>query len=315
MKILLVDDSKIEQMVISSYLDPQKHQVIIASSGEEGVEAFHAERPDLILLDVMMPGIDGYEVAKRIRQSDEPWVPIIFLSGKTSSEDLAQGINAGGDDYLTKPVDPLVLSAKLQAMDRIAKMRAQLIATTTQLEQANQELKQLTLSDGLTGIANRRYLDQSLPAELNRAFREQLPISILLIDVDHFKKFNDHHGHLEGDDCLKKIAQQLKSACRRGSDFACRYGGEEFCVLLPNTDVSGAIAVADNILNSMNTVKIPHHGIQPSGHVTVSIGINADPSREPINVNDFLAHADEALYQAKHAGRNRAVVYPHHANV
>ncbi|MFO6423465.1 diguanylate cyclase [Motilimonas sp. KMU-193] len=309
MKILLVDDSKIEQMVISSYLDPQKHHVIIASSGEEGVELFHAQQPDLILLDVMMPGIDGYEVAKRIRQSNEPWVPIIFLSGKTSSEDLAEGIAAGGDDYLTKPVDPLVLSAKLQAMDRIAKMRAQLIETTIQLEQANQELKQLTLSDGLTGIANRRYLDQSLPAELNRAFREQLPISVLLIDVDHFKKFNDHHGHLEGDDCLKKIAQQLKSACRRGSDFACRYGGEEFCVLLPNTDITGATAVASNILNSIASLNIIHRGIEPVGHVTVSIGVHSHQSCEPIKANDFLAGADAALYQAKHAGRAQYAIF------
>lgn len=309
MKILLVDDSKIEQMVISSYLDPQKHQVIIASSGEEGVEAFYSQHPDLILLDVMMPGIDGYEVAKRIRQSSEPWVPIIFLSGKTSSQDLAEGIAAGGDDYLTKPVDPLVLSAKLQAMDRIAKMRAQLIATTIQLEQANQELKQLSLSDGLTGIANRRYLDQTLPSELNRAFREQFPISVLLIDVDHFKKFNDHHGHLEGDDCLKQIAWQLRGACRRGSDFACRYGGEEFCVLLPNTDLLGANAVASNILGSIESLQIPHLGIEPATTVTISIGIYSHDSSEPIKANAFLANADCALYQAKNAGRAQYAVY------
>jgi len=309
MKILLIDDSKIEQMVISSFLDSSTHDVIIASSGEEGIQAFKAQQPDLILLDVMMPGIDGYEVAKRIRASEEPWVPIIFLSGKTSSEDLVKGISAGGDDYLTKPVDPLVLSAKLQAMDRISTMRSQLIQTTKQLEQANAELQKLSLSDGLTGIANRRYLNQTLPLELTRALRDNLPISALLIDVDHFKKYNDHYGHLEGDDCLKQITQVLTKACRRSTDTVSRYGGEEFCILLPNTDVTGAIKVADHINQQMKELALPHNGVSETGFVSVSIGIVTHQSNQAIEPTVFLSHADAALYQAKSAGRAQYALY------
>ena len=309
MKILLIDDSKIEQMVISSFLDSSTHDVIIASSGEEGIQAFKAQQPDLILLDVMMPGIDGYEVAKRIRASEEPWVPIIFLSGKTSSEDLVKGISAGGDDYLTKPVDPLVLSAKLQAMDRISTMRSQLIQTTKQLEQANAELQKLSLSDGLTGIANRRYLNQTLPLELTRALRDNLPISALLIDVDHFKKYNDHYGHLEGDDCLKQITQVLTKACRRSTDTVSRYGGEEFCILLPNTDVTGAIKVADHINQQMKELALPHKGVSETGFVSVSIGIVTHQSNQAIEPTVFLSHADAALYQAKSAGRAQYALY------
>ncbi|MCE2595239.1 diguanylate cyclase [Motilimonas cestriensis] len=309
MKILLIDDSKIEQMVINSFLDHNAHELIIVSSGEEGIQTFLTEQPDLILLDVMMPGIDGYEVAKRIRASEEPWVPIIFLSGKTSPEDLVEGINAGGDDYLTKPVDPLVLSAKLQAMDRIAKMRTQLIDTTTQLEQANIELKKLSLSDGLTGIANRRYLDQVLPLELTRAFRDRLAVSVLLIDVDHFKKFNDYYGHLDGDDCLKRIAQALSQACKRPTDSVSRYGGEEFCIILPSTDQTGAIKVANRINHLVRELAIPHLGIGPEHFVSVSVGIFSYLAEAPIDCSDFLSHADQALYQAKTAGRAQYAIY------
>ncbi|WP_434339755.1 diguanylate cyclase domain-containing protein [Motilimonas cestriensis] len=309
MKILLIDDSKIEQMVIGSFLDHALHKLIIVSSGEEGVAAFLSEQPDLILLDVMMPGIDGYEVAKQIRASEEPWVPIIFLSGKTSPEDLMEGINAGGDDYLTKPVDPLVLSAKLKAMERIAKMRMQLINTTTQLEQANIELKKMSLSDGLTGIANRRYLDHALPLELARAFRDKVAVSVLLIDVDHFKKFNDYYGHLEGDDCLKKIAQTLTQACKRSTDSVSRYGGEEFCIILPSTNQKGAIEVAKRINQLIRDLAIPHMNIGPESVVSVSVGIFSYLAETPIDCNDFLSYADQALYQAKTAGRAQHAIY------
>ncbi len=305
MKILLIDDSNIEQMVIKSFLSNESYEVCVADNGEQGIERYHSFAPDLVLLDVMMPGIDGYEVASRIRELDPQWIPIIFLTGKTESQSLVKGISVGGDDYLTKPIDKLVLTAKMQAMERIAEMRAQLLATTQELETANAELKRLSLSDGLTGLANRRYLDQAIAEEVARSHRQDTCFSILLLDIDYFKKYNDHYGHLGGDDCLKIVASILTAATRRPTDFAARYGGEEFCIVLAGTDIQGAELIAQKIVEHIREKAIPHEGISNDAILTLSIGISCKRASDPFTADDMILRADKGLYQAKQSGRNQ----------
>ncbi|KAB2841262.1 MAG: diguanylate cyclase, partial [Burkholderiales bacterium] len=246
LNVLVVDDSRTLRMGLAKMLQQMGHTVTMAENGEEGIEAFVAQRPGLILMDVSMPVLDGYETARRIRATfSDDWVPIIFLSGSEDDQDLERAIAAGGDDYLVKPVSYVVLSAKIQAMCRIEQMRQRLLALTRQLATANSELERLSRQDALTGLANRRFFDFSLAAELARARRAQHPLALLMCDVDHFKAYNDTYGHLAGDECLQRIARVLKESCRRTSDLAARYGGEEFSLVLPATPLDGAAILGE----------------------------------------------------------------------
>ena len=220
MKVLVVDDMRSELMAIGGYIKSASHEVITATNGAQALQLFETEHPDLVLLDVVMSGMDGYELARRIRAlSETEWIPIIFLSGRISDADIARGIEVGGDDYLTKPVSRIVLMAKFQAMERIVAMRQRLVDVTAKLELANRELQLLANQDGLTGIANRRHFDTYLIREWERAIRIGNPLSLLIADVDYFKAYNDHYGHQHGDECLKKIAQVFYSSVRKSIDL------------------------------------------------------------------------------------------------
>ena len=235
MKILLVDDTSTDLVVLATYLRKMGHEVITCENGEQAFELFKLHQPDLLVLDVIMSGMDGYEVARRIRSLGDEWIPIIFLSSKTRAEDIVAGIEAGGDDYITKPVDQTVLIAKMHAMQRIAEMRKRLLNMTLQLDTANRELSRLVNVDGLTGLASRHFLDQYLENEVNRLGRTHLPLALIMADIDYFKAYNDHFGHIAGDECLKTVSATLQSQLHRPADFAARYGGEEFCIVLPET--------------------------------------------------------------------------------
>jgi len=276
MKILLVDDTATERAVMAAYLDELNHEVITGQNGQEAIDLYKKAQPDLIIMDVIMPVVDGYEAAKSIRALGDEWVPIIFLSGRTNPEDVVAGIEAGGDDYLTKPVDEKVLGAKMVAMQRIAAMRRQLLETSSKLEKANTELKLLADIDGLTGLANRRYMDTHLQKAIKLCSRYTQPLSIVLIDIDYFKKYNDLYGHLAGDSCLKKISKVLTRGLSRPLDLACRYGGEEFCLILPDTDTAGAESLAVNIQRSIAKLNIPHTQNPGKNRVTFSAGIATD---------------------------------------
>jgi PleD family two-component response regulator len=220
MKVLLIEDTLTLMMLISELIEHEGHEVVTARNGEEGIRQFLSAAPDLILLDVQLPKMDGYEVARRIRALDtEQWIPIIFLSGMVKDNDIAMGIEAGGDDYLTKPVSQVVFGAKLKAMQRIADMRGRLVLASRELKKANRELELHSHSDGLTGIANRRCFDSVLQREWRRCAREGAPLSLLFLDVDFFKLFNDNSGHLEGHQCLKHIAQALQRSLKRAADL------------------------------------------------------------------------------------------------
>jgi diguanylate cyclase (GGDEF)-like protein len=306
MKILIVEDSRATLLIVSKFVERFGAQPICTENGEQAITAFHREQPDMVLLDVVLPDIDGFAVARQMRALEKPgaWTPIIFLSGMTSDKDLEKGIAAGGDDYLYKPVSEAVLSAKIRAMQRIIQMRTSLVVLARELDTANQELKRLSASDGLTGIANRRFFDDHLAREWRRARRGSGEIALLMCDVDHFKAFNDTYGHQPGDDCLRQIAQTLSRSMERASDIAARYGGEEFAVILPDTPLAGARIVAEKIRMAVHNLNLAHSG-SPYSRITLSIGVAAlnpaDCAGEP---QILIEAADRALYRAKSAGRN-----------
>ncbi|MBF0274305.1 MAG: diguanylate cyclase [Nitrospinae bacterium] len=300
MKVLVVDDEPTTLLMISQYIKVMGHEVITAVNGEKAVEAFQKDTPDLVLMDVMMPVMNGFETAKRIRKICETvgWIPVIFLTGMNSDEDLAQGIEAGGDDYITKPVSQMVLTAKVRAMERIASMRKQLI-------KANEELERLSIIDGLTNISNRRRFDEMFEMEWQRATREKTPLSVILMDIDFFKYYNDNYGHLEGDNCLIKVAASLKESLHRATDMVARYGGEEFVALLPNTPMEKASAIAETFRSNIESLNIPHEHSKAASHVSISLGVATTIPEIGGDRKGFLEKADGALYQAKEGGRNR----------
>lgn len=307
MKILIVEDSRATLAIIKKHVERLGARAICTENGEQAIAEFQREQPDIVLLDVILPDIDGFSVARQLRAMEKPgaWTPIIFLSGMTSDSDLEKGIASGGDDYLYKPVSEAVLSAKIRAMQRIIQMRTSLVVLARELDTANQELKRLSASDGLTGIANRRFFDDYLSREWRRARRGSGKIALLMCDVDHFKIFNDTYGHQPGDDCLRQIAQTLRKTMDRASDIAARYGGEEFAIILPDTPLAGACIVAEKILLAVNNLNLAHAG-SPYLHVTISIGVAAlTPADCEGGTQSLIEAADRALYRAKSAGRNQ----------
>lgn len=312
MKALVIDDALTSAMLICHLLRKMGIDALSASEGPSGIELFKEQRPDLVLLDVNMPGMDGYETAKRMRQleRDGEWTPIIFLTSHTSDEDLEHGIAVGGDDYLVKPVSEIVLSAKVRAMQRIAQMRYSLVVLTRRLDEANRELVRLSSVDGLTGISNRRQFDEIYTREWARATRSCAALAVLMCDVDYFKQYNDLYGHQAGDECLREVASVLQSCVRRPADLVARYGGEEFSVVLPDTDIDGAFRVAETMREGVVGLDIPHGGGK-DGKVSISIGVACVVPQKGTNTKEsLLLAADTALYAAKQKGRNCVDVAP-----
>lgn len=307
MKALVIEDSRTSQAMIAHLLRDIGIEPVQAESGETGLALYAQRRPDLILLDVVLPDIDGLEVARRIRAEEGPgdWTPIVFLTGRASDTDLEAGIEAGGDDYLIKPINPVVFAAKVRAMSRIAQMRDKLLETTHQLDQVNRELMRLSAMDGLTGLANRRHFDTVLRAEWERGERRRHPVSLLMCDVDHFKPFNDNYGHLHGDECLRRISSALQFAIRRPCELAARYGGEEFALLLPETSAPHAMEIAESVRANVERLEI-EHGHAPKGRVSISIGVATRVPNTQLSPERLIALADKALYLAKKGGRDRA---------
>ena len=311
MKILIVDDSPTIRSGLRTLLEKMGHSVIEATDGAMALAMYGSDRPNLVLIDAVMPVMDGYEAARRMRESSDPddWVPIIFLSSKEADQDLDRAIEAGGDDYLVKPVSFVVLNAKIRALHRIETMRSRLLEVSRDLAAANRELQKLSRQDGLTGIANRRYFDTYLVTEVRRAARDGQPLSLILSDVDYFKAFNDCYGHQAGDTCLRQVAAALTSAGRRPADLAARYGGEEFALVLPGTVLDGAIDVAQTVDGVVASLAIRHAGSEVSQNVTLSQGVVSVIPEKETSPEELIQRADQALYQAKQQGRDRYVVF------
>lgn len=305
MKALVIEDTATSQAVICHLLERLGIQPVQARDGLAGIASFEREQPDLVLLDIILPGIDGFEVARRIRAMEKPgeWTPIIFLTALTKDEDLERGIESGGDDYLLKPVSEVVLGAKVRAMRRIIEMRHSLLLLTHKLDSANRELTRLSAVDGLTGIANRRQFDEALLREWRRCLRAREPLSLLMVDVDFFKQYNDGYGHQAGDECLRTVAETLQGKLRRPADIVARYGGEEFAAILPDTGPEGAMQVAETMRLAVRELGVEHEG-SAFGVITASIGVASLVPQQAEGMPRLVGAADWALYEAKRQGRN-----------
>ncbi|MGR5094427.1 GGDEF domain-containing protein [Vibrio maritimus] len=308
MKILLVDDAQLERMQLQIRLKQLGHEVEVAASGREALALYPTFDPELVLLDISMPEMDGFEVAAEIRQRYKAdWIPIIFLSSHDEPEMIAKAIDAGGDDYLVKPVNKIVLQSKLIAMQRIAQMRRELKQASSQLEEANRALQHQANEDGLTKLFNRRYMDDKLTELIQWHGRHQMPLSVILMDVDHFKAYNDNYGHTEGDQCLINIAQFLDVMFIRSGEYVGRYGGEEFVILLSKSDVHEAEENAARVKDGIVSLNIPHEFSQTSDRVTLSLGVYSTIPNGNESLSELYESADKLLYQAKRSGRNRYV--------
>lgn len=309
LKVLVVEDSKVTLKVLCNFLERMGLvDPLTAENGADALAVYRKERPDIILLDAQLPDIDGFEIARLIRAGEhsDDWTAIIFLTSMTKDEDLARGIEVGGDDYLMKPVSEVVLHAKVRAMRRLVEMQRDLVDVKHQLNAANRELQRLSTTDGLTGIANRRMFDELSLREWRRCERMKKPFALVMVDVDNFKLFNDEYGHQAGDDCLRAVAAQMARAAPRASDLAARYGGEEFALVLGETDADGARWVADNIRQRVSELGIPH--ITPARRVTISCGVVSVEPVKGLSLDVLLRSTDQALYSAKAEGRDRVVV-------
>ncbi|MGD0961772.1 MAG: diguanylate cyclase, partial [Methylomonas sp.] len=274
-------------------------------TGEQSLEYVAAHDVDLILMDVEMPGMNGVTATKAIREfKKNDWFPIVFLTAKVDDESFTDGILAGGDAYLTKPLNPLRLQLTVIAMERIYHMRQILQKTKHELELANVELERLSLSDQLTGLGNRRNFDLSLDRYFQLAKRNKSPLSLIVCDIDYFKAYNDKYGHPAGDNCLREVSQEINRQVKRSADLVCRYGGEEFTVLLPDTGLMGATHVAELIRSSVAGKKILHQASAVEGNVTISLGVSTYTGQYK-TAGELTKAADEALYSAKGQGRNR----------
>lgn len=304
MRIMVVEDQRVVRAKLSAMIEKMGHEVLQAEDGEQGVALWAREQPDLVLLDAIMPVLDGYSAARRIRAMElDGWTPIIFLSAAEADQDLEKGINAGGDDYLVKPVSYVVLHAKIRAMQRLDDMRRRMREMTRRLALANDELARLNAQDGLTGLSNRRCFDEALRREFRDATFADAPLSLVMVDVDHFKAFNDTRGHLAGDECLRAVATVLE-AQRGGNEVVARYGGEEFALILPGHGPASARARAEQLREAVEAQRLPHGGSTTAPWVTVSVGVATRGEGEDDGAA-LIAAADGALYEAKRGGRNR----------
>jgi len=305
MKVLVVDDSKVIRMLVAECITSLGHEVIHAENGEEGLQYIKQNAVDLVLMDVEMPGLNGFETTAAIRNIDKDnWFPIVFLTTRQDDESFTNGILAGGDAYLPKPINPLRLQLTITAMERIYVMRQKLQVAQKSLVSANKELEHLAMYDQLTGLANRRNFDETLERQFGLAKRNKKPISVIICDIDFFKIYNDTYGHQQGDDCLAIVASVIGEVPDRPTDKACRYGGEEFTVILPETNLEGALLIAEKLRQAIFDRNLKHEGSTVAACVTLSLGL-ATYTGQFQSQDELLKAADEALYRAKDHGRNR----------
>jgi len=291
LKILIVEDSRLNQEILRKILS-KKYKLTIASNGDEALESVKTEHPDLILLDIILPGMDGFDLLAELKNCDNSRsIPVIIISGRSNPDDEVKGLTLGAVDYITKPFHEIVVTARVETHIKILKqMRL---------------IEEFGFIDTLTSIPNRRQFDKVLIKEWNRAKREKEPLSLLMIDVDHFKIYNDTHGHQQGDVALQTVAGTIVSSLKRKTDFAARWGGEEFAVLLPNTTTEGAIKVAEEIRANIESASIPSSTGDTFYNVTISTGVSQIHPEKFTSITDLIQDADIALYKAKDMGRNR----------
>lgn len=311
MKILLVDDAKSVTALMASRLVSFGHQVVTAANGQAALDKFKADNFDLVLMDIEMPVMNGFEATNRIRALEATrqwaWTPVLFLTASDTQENLITAIEAGGDDFLSKTVPEPVLQAKMKAMARIAELRQRLAV-------ANQKLAEQASYDSLTGLCNRRYMDLRLDAAWADALQQGQSFGLLMIDIDNFKKYNDHYGHPSGDNCLHLIAAAIDGVVLAANNggyatnaFAARYGGEEFAVILPATSEAAFEGIAASLVEAVHHCAIEHVENEPWGIATASLGGDFLPIAKG-RIAELFRRVDQRLYLAKTQGRNRAMI-------
>jgi two-component system chemotaxis family response regulator WspR len=314
--VLLVDDQAIVAAAVKQMLaDEPGVELHYCADARRAIEVATATRATVILQDLIMPGVDGFELVRAYRATRElAMVPVIVLSSNEDPRDKSRAFAEGANDYLVKLPDKVELVARVRAYARsyVAQLQRddayrQLEALKLKLERQNAILEELSSQDGLTGIGNRRRFDDALEGEWRRCRRERVPLSIILVDVDLFKKYNDHYGHQEGDDCLRQVAAQIRASAQRPGDIAARYGGEEFVILLPGTDAAGAVYVAEQLRQRVQALAIPHAESGVAKVVTISLGVATCLPDTESHPGSVVGLADARLYEAKRSGRNRLV--------
>lgn len=292
-KILVVDDEPANIDLLAAILEDEG-EVLFATDGETALTIAELEQPDIVLLDVVLPTIDGYEVCRRLKDNPATsQIPVVFITGRDREADEETGLSIGAVDYLAKPVSAPITRARVR--------------THIELKRYRDRLADMAYQDGLTGVPNRRRFDEYSMLEWRRARRHCRAMSLLMVDVDQFKEFNDQYGHLEGDSCLKRIATALRKAVNRPGDLLARYGGEEFVGLLPETAGDGARKIADRMREAVEALAIPSATSACSRYVTVSIGVATTVVDVGTPLEELIEAADRNLYRAKGAGRNTVV--------
>jgi diguanylate cyclase (GGDEF)-like protein len=293
-RLLVVDDQAANIQIIHQAFRAD-HQVLMATSGEQALAACIDKQPDLVLLDVVMPGMDGYQVCQQLKAMEATRdIPVIFVTAHDDVAAETRGLELGAVDFIAKPINPAIVRVRVR--------------THLTLKRQSDLLRQWATIDGLTGVCNRRHFDERLANEWARAQRQGSSLSLLMVDVDQFKLFNDEYGHQAGDDCLRRVAAALKQLLKRPADLLARYGGEEFVCLLPDTDMPGVQALAWQMCRDVQALAIEHGSSSVASSVTISVGVCVKPAGATSSAADLLRAADVQLYRAKLRGRNQACV-------
>jgi len=292
--ILIIEDSDVHIAALIRVLAPY-YDVIISRCGHDGIELARYSKPDVIILDIIMPDMDGFETISILKKNvSTRYIPVIFITSLTNIKDEEKGLALGGSDYITKPFSADIVKLRVKNQIRM-------------LEYIN-TIEQLSRIDQSTGLPNRRSFHERLLSEWKLAIRERTKVSLLVIDIDHFKKCNDTFGHLMGDVVLQKVAKEIVDSLQKPADFAAKWGGEEFIAVLPKTDSEDAIYIAEKIRKSIEDLVVTFRDGR-STKITVSVGVNTYSPKRVCSLNDFIRHADNALHEAKNNGRNNIKVH------
>ncbi|MBG1268065.1 response regulator [Nostoc sp. WHI] len=297
--VLIVDDELFTRLILRNFLEREGYQIVEAQNGREALTLFNQLHPDIVLLDAVMSDMDGFECCTQLQTLDShKHTPVLMITGLEDQESVDRAFAVGAMDYVTKPIHWPVLRQRVKRLIQQSQLQQQ-------LEAVNLELQRLATIDGLTQVANRRRFEEYSNQQWQQMKREQRPLSMIICDVDFFKLYNDTYGHRVGDRCLQEIAQVIKNIVKCPGYLVARYGGEEFAVILPNTDTQGATDVAEKICHAVRTLAIPHQNSQVSPYVTISAGFTTEIPQPDSDLEQMIAAADRALYQAKTAGRDR----------
>ncbi|MCH1929911.1 diguanylate cyclase [Shewanella sp. A25] len=291
-KILIVDDQPLNIKMLHQIFR-NDYELYMATNGEQAIEVCHKMQPDIVLLDIEMPGISGYEVCQKLKADPETaGIGVIFVTSHFNEAEEVKGFQLGAVDFIHKPINPIITSARVK--------------NQYQLKLQTDVLHSIAMVDSLTGVANRRQFEQRLPEIWRQCCRAQSHLAVIMIDVDFFKRYNDRYGHQDGDRCLRQVASGLGKLLKRPCDIIARYGGEEFICILPETDLAGAVHLAQVMVDGVKSLQIEHMD-SSYGVITVSAGVASILPQQDIDWHALVEAADQQLYLAKDGGRNRVV--------